>query len=481
MRYERLLEGLEIAERKLAELERTGRIDAEFFQHRHLAVEAKLSARSCESVAQLAYVSDGNHFSISESFVDEGVPYYRGQDAVGHFFIEQAAPNKITRKAFEQPYMRRSHLQQGDVLLSIIGTVGETSLVKTKQEATCSCKLAILRPKNIDPAYLAAYLSSRIGRSLTERWKRGTVQTGLLLEDMDQLPVPRFSELFEAKVAAAVGKAYEALEARQRSFEDAETTLLQALGLENWQAPEPRTYVRSSRDAFTAGRLDAEHFQEKFFAAKQALIAAGARRFIPLPDLLETLTNGHTPLRHDLSVGKVPFLCAEHVTDFNISFESEKRILLEHHEKELARTAVRDGDVLLTIKGRIGNAAIAENVPGPININQDVALLRFNHDLDVWYIVAYLNSRFGKLQSEKMSTGAINPFIGLFNIQQFEVPEFSRDVMQGVAVQTRAHVTTSHQAKQRADKLLDVAKHAVEIAIEDTETAAMGYLKDVVS
>lgn len=473
------MEGLEATEKHWSELERTRRLDAEFFRRRHLRLAERLEKHRLESVAQVASVSDGNHFSISECFVEEGIPYYRGQDVTGHFFIEQAAANAITREAFERPFMKRSHLQQDDVLLSIIGTVGETSLVKTAHEATCSCKLAILRPRSIASEYLATYLSSRIGKALTERWKRGAVQTGLLLEDMDQIPVARFADGFEDIITTAVDAAFAALEDSRRLLQKAEQTFLHALGLDTWTPPEVLSYVRSSREAFAAGRLDAEHFQEKFYAAKQVLTKTGAKRFIPMSELLESLTNGHTPLHHDLSVGEVPFLCAEHVSDFNLHFDSQKRILIEQHENELAHTAVRDGDVLLTIKGRIGNAAIAEHVPGCININQDVALLRFTHTLPLWYIVAYLNSRFGKLQSETMATGAINPFLGLFSVRQFEVPEFSREVMNTIATETQENVNAARKANQRATRLLDAAKRAVEVAIEESEALGIAYLVDV--
>ena len=295
--------------------------------------------------------------------------------------------------------------------------------------------------------------------------------------DLLNLPIPRFSDDFEKLIVNFVKNAYAAYRNASRSFEKAETTLLSALDLENWQAPEPLSYVRGSREVFAAGRFDAEHYKEKFYTAKQAIIGAKAKRFIPFSQLLLSLTNGHTPLRHDLMKGEVPFLCAEHITDFNISFESEKRILLEHHEGELARTSISNGDVLFTIKGRVGNAAIVENAPENANINQDVALLRFNDVLPVWYIAAYLNSLFGKLQSEKMSTGAINPFIGLFSLQQFEIPEFDANVMTSIASQTHCFVTHARRFKQHATQLLDAARRAVEIAIEDSETAALAGLK----
>jgi len=89
-RYERLLEGLEVTEKRLSELERTWRIDAEFFQRQYLRLAQLLEKQHLESVAKVASVSDGNHFSISESFVDEGIPYYRGKMS-----LDTSSSNKL--------------------------------------------------------------------------------------------------------------------------------------------------------------------------------------------------------------------------------------------------------------------------------------------------------------------------------------------------------------------------------------------------
>jgi restriction endonuclease S subunit len=70
----------------------------------------------------------------------------------------------------------------GDILLSIIGTIGAVSLVSTNQSATCNCKLAILRPKNQKSELIATFLNSEFGQSQIDRFTRGAVQMGLLLE-----------------------------------------------------------------------------------------------------------------------------------------------------------------------------------------------------------------------------------------------------------------------------------------------------------
>ena len=439
-----------------------------------------LAQRKTAALASLASVSDGNHFAIRDAFEQSGVPYYRGKDVVETFFIERSHPIFITEAAYRQPHMTRSHLQKGDVLLSIVGTIGELSLVMTNEPATCNCKLAILRPHSVSPEYLAIFLRSKFGRSQIERLTRGAVQKGVLLEDTDQIFVFRLSSSLEhsleQRIRDLVTEAHVQFGVAEQQSSRAEKVLLQSLALEGWSPPEQLSYTARASEALAAGRLDAEHYQQKFYAAREDLMAAGARELIPVVDLLSFMTNGHTPLHHDLRVGEVPFLCAEHVTDFDIDYDSKKRIRTQHHSGELARTAFKNGDVLLTIKGRVGNAAIAENVTGPMNINQDVALLRFNGKLPTWFVVAFINSLFGKLQVERMSTGGINPFLGLYNVRKLEIPEFDRRTMLDIGNRTRRAIHEARQARHQARFLLDRAKRAVEIAIEQSEVAAMDYL-----
>lgn len=142
--YKKLMDGLEISEIKLSDLERTNRIDAEFYQKKNLFVERVLDKWDKKAFSKVFNVSDGNHMSISNDFCNEGVPYYRGQD-IYNLFIENSSPLYISNEAYNKSTMRRSYLQKGDVLMSIVGAIiGNSALVTSDRDATCSCKLAIL-------------------------------------------------------------------------------------------------------------------------------------------------------------------------------------------------------------------------------------------------------------------------------------------------------------------------------------------------
>jgi len=449
-------------------------MDAEFFQHRHLVIERKLGANHHDTIAGVAAVSDGNHFSISESFVDEGVPYYRGQDAVGHFFIEQANPNRITRKAFVQPFMRRSHLKQGDVLLSIVGTVGETSLVQTKQDATCSCKLAILRPNGIKPAYLATYLSSVVGRSLTERWKRGAVQTGLLLEDMDQLPVPRFSNGFEEKIAAVVNDAYKTQIAAEKAIEEAETTLLHALGLDDWKTPDPLTYVRSSHEVFATGRFDAEFFSPATHAILDELSRTGD---IALGDVCEVTTG--FPWKSDQFIENGGGSGEAFVRIRNCKpgaiWASDLDMLESRYATTERQSKATPGDLVVGMDGL--KWFYASILMDSCYVNQRVAWLKpSNMTYPSGYLLTVINTLVGQQQLlSRMTIAQTVGHITLEDLRNLRVPTLNPEVRAQIAEK----VDSAISSKQRASSLLDAAKRAVEIAIEQDETAALNYLERI--
>jgi len=460
-----LLEGLEISERCFSDFERTWRIDAEFFQRHHLEIATKLAANRLQPLTSVAHLSDGNHFSISEYFVEKGVPYYRGQDVVGHFFIEQAESNYISRSAYEQPYMRRSHLQSGDVLLSIIGTVGETSLVKSTQEATCSCKLAILRPKEIEPAYLAIYLSSSIGRTLTDRWKRGAVQTGLLLEDMDQLPVPRFSVSFERQIADVVDEAYQALEASEAFLMQAEEEVFRILGLENWVAPEPLTYTRSSSDVFAAGRIDSEYHQPKY----ENLYCELSTRF-QISDLasLGEVSKGITVSYFD--DGIIPI-----VRSGDLGNIDSDDIFLRSDPTEPV-FFLEKGDVLISSIGfgSIGKVQVFDK-EGQYGTVSEVTVVR-QKKVNPYYLAAFFRSKAGQMQIERHITGAT----GQLHLYPRDVAKFWIPVLpNSEQFEFESLAKSSVLARKQAVKFLDAAKHAVELAIVKSEVVAHSFLSGV--
>jgi restriction endonuclease S subunit len=203
-------------------------------------------------------------------------------------------------------------------------------------------------------------------------------------------------------------------------------------------------------------RLDASYYQPQYFDNRR-LLQRLSWSLVRLGNVAY-ITNGQTPRKADLSVGDVLFLTAESVHDLRIDYASAKRILSEHHTGELKRTILKENDVLVTIKGRAGNAAVVMEPPSEVNINQDVArVVLQRRDLSPFYVSAFIVSKYGRLQVEQLITDQINPFLGLGNLQRIQIPVMPLSFQKQIeAIVRQAHTTSvQYQALYRqAEQLL---------------------------
>ncbi len=460
------MEGLEIAEVNLSKLERTKRIDAEFFRKEFIRNQEAILKSSSVAISELVAVSDGNHFSISDNFIDDGIPYYRGQDTTGQFFAEQSSPIGITRTAFENPHMRRSYLKKGDVLLSIVGTVGSLALVGSNREATCSCKLAIFRPKFIESEFLAIYLASKPGAAQIQRFRRGTVQTGFLLEDTDQIFIPQLSKKFTKAIVTKVAAARATLESAKEFQQQAEKAILSTLGLDAWQAPDPLTYEASAGNAFLSGRLDAEFFRPKFDALENKLKKTGSAA--RLGDVAALISRGGQPTYADEGL---PVINSKHVNYGRVVSNDDNR----RGEADGKSLRIQQGDVLIngTGVGTIGRSAPYLDEQDALPDNHVTIVRAKEGAIDPVYLAVFLNSQAGQMQVDKWFKGSSGQ-IELYpdDISNFWVwvapPEIQKSI--------RDQVMQSRAALANSKFLLERAKRAVEIAIEESEETALAYL-----
>ena len=415
-------------------------------------------------MASLVGVSDGNHFSISEEFSDDGIPYFRGQDVSGAFFMEQATPVMIPQEVFDQKHMRRSYLEKGDVLLSIVGTIGESALFSSNHPATCSCKLAILRPKTIPAAYLAVFLKSEHGRLQVLRQTRGAIQGSLLLEDMDQILTPRFSQGFEARIVTEVEAAQKNLTAADNCRTAAEQTLLRSLGLETWQPPEPLTYTRRASEALAAGRLDSDYFAPRVAQLLDRLSADGltiadvapARHEAFDPDNYESDTFEYIEISGLRSDGTAS-------SETTPTDEAPSRASQRVHANDIITSTVRPIRRL--------SAIITPDQTGHVCSSGFVVL--HPKEIAPEVLLTYLRLPVVCELMDLHASASLYPAISERDLLKLPIPAIDAKTTAAITQNIRA----AHTARREAHALLEKAKHAVEMAIEQGEAKALATLK----
>ena len=462
------MEGLEVSEISNKSLERTLRLDSEFYSKFNLGLQKILNDIGAQSLSNFTTISDGNHMSISDNFVDEGVPYYRGGDIYNVFIETTSTPLRIPKHIFEMPTMRRSHLQKGDVLMSIVGAIiGNVSLVTTNDLATCSCKLAIIRPnKNmLLPEYIAMYLMSRYGQQQIQKFRRGSGQTGLILEDFDQLLIPNIDSFIQKGISKIVNHSYELLKKSRLLYESAENYLLECLGLKDFEQSSETFSVKRFSDLASNGRLDAEYYQIKYDDLFKKLSTHKCKNLGSIVCVKKSVEPGSDKYQES----GIPFIRVSDVNKFDIQ---ETDIHLSENDFNLDALRPHKDTILFSKDGSIG---IAYKCDQDLDVITSGALLHLDvTDTEVLsdYLTLVLNSLIVGLQAERDSSGAI--------IQHWKPSEISEVIIPFLPMEKQHEISSTVQEstklRHESKRLLEVAKQAVEIAISENETAAIKYI-----
>lgn len=457
------------------------RLDPEFFDPAAQAALSRLRRhRKFADLVKSGYrvVYENTKIVDRRTGIAAGLPFFLQATDIETPFINDERMGCVSESDWIR--YRKGRIVPGEVLIEVKGRVEKVALVphnfpiRTLVSGSCYK----MQPKDpLDGPLLAAFLSSPSGQALKNRLKSNLLVSFISKDDLYNLPVPEFGQKLKEAIADKMAEAQKVNEQSKKAAKAGSAAFVESLGLTQWRPSNPNSFARSSKDVFNANRLDPAFFQEKYSLAHDALRSKGVVRFRPLDEFLVSVTNGATPLAHDLSKGDVLFLGAEHVLDFECNYNTDRRIMLEHHANENARTALRDGDLLMTIKGRVGNMALVQAMPQATNINQDVALLRFTDEIPIWYLMAFINSTFGRLETERLSTGGINPFLGLANVRRIRIPILQNAQMTSIGEFCRQSITRSNQQQARAKDALAACQEAIEIGIAKSEPAALRYLE----
>ena len=144
--------------------------------------------------------------------------------------------------------------------------------------------------------------------------------------------------------------------------------------------------------------------------------------------MLKSIASGATPRRADASLydeseSGVKFLRILNIADGEIVENDLKRIARAVHEGQLARSQLADGDVLMTITGRVGSAAVARQEHLPANINQHVVRMRIDAErCRPEFLAEWLNCPIGTALSNRPVSGGTRPALDFQAIRRIRVP-----------------------------------------------------------
>lgn len=463
------MDGHECSEILISQLERTNRLDSEFYKKKSLSIVKLLKDISAGPLTNLIDVSDGNHMSISDKFSDAGIPYYRGQD-IHNFFIEDANPIYIDEETYNNSYMQRSHLRKGDVLLSIVGTIGEVSLVSKDDKATCNCKLAILRPHDIKKsALIATYLKTKYGFDQINKFKRGAVQMGYLLEDMNQILMPEFSEDLEQIITKAIESVKLLTDHSNKLYADAENCLLSEIGIDMSAITNGGVAIKNFSECFLVqDRIDSEFYHPKYDAIINAILKYDASAK-PIDDIATYVFTGECAEEYyNYTSNLCHYVRGTDIHNGMVDIDLEHNVIPEKHSKFVSK-----GDIVTGRVGTIGNFGVISKELDNSVCSDNVLCFHLPENYTPNVYALYFNSSAIKELTNRMSRGSVQQRLNQETLRELLVPYINKDIQKEI----NNKIIASFELKKKSNYLLECAKAAIEIAIEKNEATAITWLE----
>lgn len=97
----------------------------------------------------------------------------------------------------------------------------------------------------------------------------------------------------------------------------------------------------------------------------------------------------------------------------------------EVHNKLNPRTQLQEDDVIISTVGTIGNCTVVDKSVLPANSDRHVGIIRLNKNYKPRYASTFLLSKYGRFQSERYTTGNVQPNLFIYKVKVIKIPFIS--------------------------------------------------------
>lgn len=204
-------------------------------------------------------------------------------------------------------------------------------------------------------------------------------------------------------------------------------------------------------------RFDSEYFKKEYLLNLK-LIESYSKGHIKFGKQILNITGGATPLGADYPEKGIKFLRVQNIMQNYINDSDLVCITKQDHEI-LKRSQLKEEDVLLTITGvSYGKSAPVTKEFIGCNINQhSVRIALKKNKFLPYFISTFLNSKCGKLQSDKNIVGVTRPALDYQAIKNFKIPLVSNSFqikIGNIIKEAHENQIISKEIYQQAEELL---------------------------
>ena len=323
-------------------------------------------------------------------YLEKGINFVRVENIIDGQINKNSLKQFISKDAYD--YLKRSQLKENDILFSIAGTIGRTTIV-TKEDlpANTNQAIALIRCpwEYLETKFIKTILNSPILFNSFSKNRRGVGMDNVGLGDIKEIivPLPPLNE--QKKIVSKIEELFSKIDSTKQLLEQIKMQL--------------RIYDYS--------------FQKKIFDELS--------KKYPLKELVKVCTKINDGTHHSPengSQGDVPYITAKNIRPRKIDLSNITYVSKESHKEIFTRCNPVKGDVLYTKDGTVGYAVV-NNLDFDFSLLSSVALLKPNHEIiNSYYLETFLNNPVNYNNVTKKMTGSALRRIILAIIKKLLIP-----------------------------------------------------------
>lgn len=360
--------------------------------------------------------------------IDAGVLYVRPTEIVD----DEIRINRLRRTSLEiAAKYDRAKLAEGDVLLSIVGTVGKVAIVPAQLDGAnitqSSVRLRVC-PEHVENSYVAWFLRSPAATGQYKKRLLGTGVPRLNVAHVRELHAPVAPLNEQRRIVAKIESLFERSRRAKQAL-DAIPPLLDKLRQSilaaafrgdltaDWRAQNPdaepayklleriRAERRRRWEEAELAKMRAKGKEPKNDTWKAKYKEPEPVDCKALPELpagwcwskLDELVAGDTSLCYGVvqpgpeAAGGVPLVRVLDISDGAVKVE-QLRTISKEVGSQYQRTKLVGGELLVSVVGTIGRVAVASDALAGANIARAIAKATLASDVSAYWVSAWLNT-----------------------------------------------------------------------------------------
>ena len=319
-----------------------------------------------------------------------------------------------------------------------------------------------------NPFFLTLFFNTKFGFLQIQRELKISAQPTISTLRLQNLKLPIININFQINIEKFFIKSNEMSIKSEILYKQSEQLLLKELDLLDFKPSKENIAIKSFSESFgDSGRLDSEYYQPKYDEIIEKI--KGYRGGYNILSNEFKIINGKTPKKYTNSGIKV--IKTKNIRIPTVSIDNIK----DYVDEELIVTQEKDLIFASMGVGSLGRISYVDKISANCNIDGTLKIFRIKKDnnLEIPTMI-FLTSKIGQELIYKYiigSTGIIS--ISNQNINNLTIPNINSEL----AKKLTTIVLESIKLKEESKQLLEVAKRAVEIAIEEGEDVAINLIK----